>query len=375
MQCDHFDRGECGSCTLMGVPYTRQVADQERTVRELLAEHVAPDAWLPTATGPESGFRNKAKLAVAGTKGAPTFGILDPRTGIGTDLRDCGLYEPSLAAALPRLCAAVADVGLVPYDVPRRSGELKHLVVTASPDGELMARVVLRSPGQLPRLRRHLDELLAAVPGLRVVSVNLQPEHKAVLEGDEEIVLTEADALPMRLDGLTLQLRPRSFFQTSTGMARQLYAQASDWVSDTDPGTVLDLYCGVGGFALTAAAAPGASRRTVTGVEVSTDAVAAARAAARAADLPATFRVGDATAEVAVRHDLVVVNPPRRGIGPELAAALEGSTVPHVVYSSCHPTTLLRDLQAMPSLRVRSARLFDMFPQTHHHEVAVLLSR
>lgn len=326
MQCDHFDRGECRSCTLMGVPYAQQVDDQERSVRELLAEHVAPDAWLPTATGPESGFRNKAKLAVAGTKGAPTFGILDPRTGVGTDLRDCGLYETALAAALPRLTTAVAGIGLVPYDVPRRSGELKHLVVTASPDGELMARVVLRSPGQLPRLRRHLDDLLAAVPGLRVVSVNLQPEHKAVIEGDDEVVLTEAETLPMRLDGLTLQLRPRSFFQTSTAMARQLYAQAGDWVSETGPGTVLDLYCGVGGFALTAAAAPG--RRTVTGVEVSSDAVAAARASAHAADLPATFRVGDATAEVAAGHDLVVVNPPRRGIGPELAAALERSYRP-----------------------------------------------
>lgn len=373
MHCPHFDAGECRSCALMGVPYAWQVAEQDAATRAQLAGVVPGDVWLPPATGPESGFRNKAKLAVAGSKGAPTFGILDPRTGVGTDLRDCGLYEPALAAALGPLCDAVAAIGLVPFDVPRRTGELKHLLVTASPDGQLMARVVLRSPGQLGRLRRHLPDLHAAVPGLRVVSVNLQPEHKAVLEGEEEVVLTDQETLPMRLDGLTLQLRPRSFFQTNTAVAGALYAQAGRWVAQVAPRSVLDLYCGVGGFALTAARAAGPGTR-VLGVEVAPDAVVAARRSAQEAGIDATFRVGDAAAEAAAGHDLVVVNPPRRGIR-ELAAALERDGGAHVLYSSCHPATLATDLAAMPSYACVAARLFDMFPQTGHREVAVLLRR
>ncbi|MFC6706936.1 hypothetical protein [Flexivirga alba] len=146
MQCDYFDAAACRSCTLMGESYAAQVRDLQATVADTLAERVAPGNWDEPATGPESHFRNKAKLAVGGTRQAPTFGILD-RGGHGVDLRDCGLYEPGLHQAVLQLAGFVTDLGLTPYDVPRRTGELKHLIVTHSPDGESMIRFVLRSPG------------------------------------------------------------------------------------------------------------------------------------------------------------------------------------------------------------------------------------
>ncbi|WP_068421544.1 methyltransferase domain-containing protein [Janibacter terrae] len=374
MQCSHFDAGECRSCTLMGVPYGQQVADLDVEVRRLLSTSVPAEVWDSPFVGPESGFRNKAKLAVGGTKGEPTFGILDAAMR-GVDLRDCGLYEPVLAAALPPLVGAVAALGLVPYDVRARSGELKHLIVTSSPDGELMLRFVLRSPGQLPRITGGLDDLRAAVPGLRVVSVNLQPEHKAVLEGEEEILLTRVETLPMRLDDITFHLRPRSFFQTNTTVAAGLYRQVGEWIAEIDPASVLDLYCGVGGFALTATTTQGARTRRVDGVDVAPDAVASARRSAAELGVEARFEVGDARVLEAPDHELVVVNPPRRGIGSALCAALEVSSPAHVIYSSCNATSLARDLAALPGYRVVRARLFDMFPQTRHHEVAVLLRR
>ena len=245
MRCPHYDAGECRSCTLMGTPYEQQLADLDAHVREVLADVVPHDVWDAPVVGPESAFRNKAKLVVGGTKGAPTFGILDADRR-GVSLPECGLYEPRLAAALDGLLPAVAELGLTPFDVPGRQGELKHLIVTGSPDGELMARFVLRSPGQMGRVERGLDLLRKAAPGLRVVSVNLQPEHKAVLEGEEEVVLTPADTLPMRVGEIVFHLRPRSFFQTNTTVTTALYGQARDWVGLIDPGSVLDLYCGVG---------------------------------------------------------------------------------------------------------------------------------
>ena len=138
-----------------------------------------------------------------------------------------------------------------------------------------------------------------------------------------------------------------------------------------DPSTVWDLYCGVGGFARHLAA-PG---RTVVGVELSADAVAGARAAAGGL---AEFVAADATAwagEQSTVADLVVVNPPRRGIGPDLASWLEGSGVRHVLYSSCQVDSLARDLTAMPSLRPARAQVFDMFAHTEHFETLVLLTR
>jgi 23S rRNA (uracil747-C5)-methyltransferase len=373
MQCSYFDAGACRSCTLMGQPYEEQLAAKDRHCRHLLADHDGL-AWLPPVPSRESGYRNKAKMVVGGTVDAPTLGILDPR-GRGVDLRECGITGPGLQAAMPALAAFVTRAALTPYDVPTRRGELKNLLVTESPDGELMLRFVLRSQEPVTRIRKHLPSLLAELPRLAVVSANILPEHKAVLEGDLEIPLTDATTLTMRVNGLDLHLRPQSFFQTNTEIAAALYRQAQHWVDDVAPASVWDLYCGVGGFALHCAGGD----RDVTGIEVSAEAIASARLSARDAGLDRTrFEVGDATAfalGAGAAPDLVIVNPPRRGIGAHLSGWLESSDVGQVVYSSCNAVSLARDLAAMPSLRPVTGRVLDMFPQTTHYEVMVLLER
>jgi 23S rRNA (uracil747-C5)-methyltransferase len=375
MECHHHAAGRCRSCTLLEVPRRRQVSDKEAHARSLVPSPV----WLPSVAGPESGFRNKAKMAVGGTVAHPTLGILDgDRQGV--DLRDCGLHEPDLVAALEVVGAFVTEAGLTPYDVTSARGELKHVLLTRSPDGELLLRLVMRSTALEAKVRKHLPGLRERLPRLRVVTVNVQPEHKAVLEGEREIVLTPESTLPMRLaTGVTLHLGPRSFFQTNTEVAQALYGQARDWVRELAPRRVWDLYCGVGGFALHLAA-PG---REVVGVEVSADAIDSARRSAADLGVPgALFVAGDATA-YALGHapagddlpDVVVVNPPRRGIGPDLAGWLEASSVPHVVYSSCNATSLSRDLAVMGSYEPVAARVLDMFPHTDHYEVITLLAR
>jgi len=347
----------------MGLPYDVQLARLEERVQDLLAPRVSAAAWLPVIPSAEAGFRNKAKLVVGGRRGAPTLGILGGDGG-GVDLRQCGLYEPGLAQAVLEFADFVAAVGFTPYDVATRSGELKHLILTHSPDGEVMSRFVLRSEGQLRKLVAALGDLPAEV---RVVTANLQPEHKAILEGEQETVLTEQSQLPLRVNDVTLALGPKSFFQTNTAVAAGLYATAREWAAETDPGRVVDLYCGVGGFAHHLAG-PG---REVLGVELSAEAVACARIPATPG---VTFEVADADRMVVPEADLVVVNPPRRGIG-ELADALEASGVEQVLYSSCNPQSLAADLTRMPSYDVERAQIFDMFPQTEHAEVLVHLRR
>lgn len=366
LDCAYFDADRCRSCTLLATPYERQLIEQQARVESLLPT-MAWDAPHASAVG---GFRNKAKMVVAGTVAAPTLGIL-AQDGSGIDLQACPLHEQPLVDAMPTLEALVREARITPYDVPSRRGELKHLILTASPDGELALRIVLRSTEALPRIRKRLD-LLAALP-LTSVSVNLQPDHKAVLEGDDELLLAGSGVLVMRVNGIGLRLRPRSFFQTNTAVAAALYRQATDWINEADPASVLDLYCGVGGFALHAARAG----RRVEGVEVTAEAIDAARETAAELGMDASFAVGDATGvdlEGARAPELVVVNPPRRGIGT-LAARLEASAVDRVVYSSCNPVTLARDLAAMPSLRPVRGRVFDMFPHTEHAEVLVELAR
>jgi 23S rRNA (uracil747-C5)-methyltransferase len=373
MQCSYYDAGLCRSCTLLEQPYADQLAEKDRWSRALLADGIE---WLPAVASAEAGYRNKAKMVVGGTVERPTLGILDDQ-GRGIDLRECGICAPGITSAMPAIAAFVTRAGLVPYDITARSGELKYVLVTEAPNGELMLRFVLRSEGLVARIRSQLPSLIAALPQAAVVTANLLPEHKAVLEGEREIVLTGRDTLTMTLGGIGMHLRPQSFFQTNTAIAERLYAQAREWADELAPSSVWDLYCGVGGFALHLAA-PG---RSVIGVEASTEAIESARRSAEELGLTADairFESGDATAFAAASAttpDLVVVNPPRRGIGADLAARLEASSASSIIYSSCNPITLAKDLAAMPSYAVRSARVLDMFPQTTHLEVITLLQR
>lgn len=318
-------------------------------------------------------------MVVAGTVARPTLGILDSDAH-GVDLRHCPLYPRALELSVGVLADFITRARLTPYDVPSRRGELKHILATISPDDALMVRFVLRSQEPVSRIRKHLPGLRRELPRLAVVSVNLLPDHKAVLEGEREIVLTEQVSLPMRLNGITMHVRPHSFFQTNTEVAAALYRQVREWVDDLGPASVWDLYCGVGGFALSCAAGEReAAGRDVVGVEASVEAVASARAAAHNAGLRRVrFEAGDAAAfarSAGEPPDVVIVNPPRRGIGPALSGWLEASGVRHFIYSSCNAESLARDLRMMPSLRPRRARMLDMFPHTAHYEVVTLLER
>ena len=389
MDCHYYDEGRCRSCTLIKTLHRTQVEIKQRQLESLIAavrpsqSHgvVVPDpmVWLDPMVSAESGFRSKAKMVVGGSVDHPTIGILDADDR-GVDLRLCSLYGPELTQAFPVLTEFITVARLEPYDVSARKGELKHVIVTVSPDRELMARFVMRSTESLSRLRKHLPWLLERLPNVVVVTLNVLPEHKAALEGRQEIVLTEIDTLRMDLGRVTLHARPQSFLQTNTEIARRLYALVAEWIDEGPSATVWDLYCGVGGFALHCVR----EGRAVVGVESAEQAVMAARRSAMEmavsgwpGAIEATFVAADATVWVQGRPapDVVIVNPPRRGIGADLAAWIESSEVRRVVYSSCNAVTLAKDIEAMPSMVPMRGRLLDMFPHTEHYEAVVLLER
>lgn len=391
MQCHHFDSGECRSCTLLDLPHPLQLAAGRSRVEGLLAPYLDESAtgavWAEPVVGPEAGFRARGKMAVAGTAQEPILGL--PGQAAGADLCDCPLYPAGVEEVLEAVKALIRRAQVPPYDVARRRGEIKNVLVTATPDGEHMVRLVLRSDRALERIREHLPRLLEAAPSVVSVSANLHPEHTTRVEGEQEIHLAGATAVAVRTGDVRLHARAQSFLQTNTPVAGGLYRQAAEWIAQlaadtadtaSAPLRIWDLYCGLGGFALHAArVVPGAE---VTGVEASAQAIDGAREAADENGLPVTFLTADATvwareqaAGTQGPPDLVIVNPPRRGLGTELTAWLESSGVRDVLYSSCNPATLATDLAAMPSLRITAGRYVDMFPHTAHAEVIVRLRR
>lgn len=380
MECAYWQRGECRSCTRITAPYDAQLATKQERVAALLPG-IGASAWVPPVASEEAGFRTKVKFVVSGTSARPLLGILDA-DGRGVDLSACPIQHAAITAAVPGLLTLVRGLRLVPYDVRARRGELKYVIVTVGDADALMVRFVLRSRRHVADLRRAVPILRSLVARVAVVTANIHPVHEATVEGEEEIVLTPTRTLPMTVGDVTLHLGPRSFSQTNTRVAGELYRRVAAWASAPLPGgdapaSLWDLYCGVGGFALHAARA-GVER--VTGVEISEGAVRSAERAARecGAEERAAFLVGDATEWASSRTDVpdvVVVNPPRRGIGQRLASWLDACGVGRVVYSSCNPVSLASDLDSMPHLQPVAAQLVDMFPHTDHAEVAVLLER
>ena len=366
----------------MPTPYDIQLAQRQKEAGELLA--TLPQAsqmkWLPAAASVPERYRSKAKFAVGGSAEHPTLGITGPApTYGGVDLPHCIAHTEVIASTIEPLKAFIRELRLEPYDIARRRGELKHILVTQGSDDALMIRFVMRSKRDLALLRSKLSLLYSLIPAAQVVTVNILPAHAALVEGDEEIVISEQQTLPMLVGDVELHLGPRSFSQTNTGVASQLYRQVAQWAHESGATSLWDLYCGVGGFALHAALG-GVER--VSGVEISPEAIASARETSE--ELGVSKRVilvaSDAQewafAQDRVHYpEAIVVNPPRRGIGTELAQWVNQSNIPAVIYSSCYPKSLVSDLRLMHSYRLTEARLFDMFPHTNHMECAVLLTK
>lgn len=388
MNCDYFTQGTCLSCVRIETPYEIQLAQRQQVAETLLSgvPTAADIEWETAAPSSEEGFRSKAKMVVGGTAENPTLGLLNEQWQ-GIDLSNCPILHPAIRRAMPRLREFIQRHRIEPYQVDTRKGELKYILITAdaaansNPDQvRLLIRFVLRSRNYEALLRSRLAQLREMLPQIDVVTVNLHPQHAALVEGDEEIVLTPVQTMPLTVGDVTLYVGPRSFTQTNTDVAAELYRTVARWACTYPADSLWDLYCGVGGFGLHAVKA-GVSH--VTGVEISDGAIESATVAAQQllgseAAHRTCFIAGDATTwarEQSAVPEVVIVNPPRRGIGIELAQWINESGCQSVVYSSCNPHTLAKDLQQMTNYRVVRGRLFDMFPHTDHAEVAVLCQR
>lgn len=396
ISCAQFAAGTCVSCSEITVPYEQQLQLKSEACAALLQDYfVDPTApvWLTPHRSEVAAFRNKAKFVVLGAAGKLLLGLQGPRGSV--DLTTCPIQDPQLNAAGQQLREFMNGLPLSGYDVARRRGDLKFVHVTVAPSGNLLVRFVVQSMAAAEQIASRAAQLRQVLPEAETVTLNILPEHRAVLEGDTEYVLW-GSGLRVRLPQVSLQLLPQSFFQTNTAVAAGLYAQARQWADQLRPRSVLDLYCGVGGFALHLAepknqaghadgsesvgltGAASTAVRRVVGVELSEYAVRAAKRSAREQGLAASFVAADATAyalQLQEFPELLIVNPPRRGIGRKLCEWIQGSQIHHIIYSSCNPESLAADLAQLPGYRITQARIFDMFAHTKHVECAVLLQR
>lgn len=378
MNCVEFLAGRCNSCSELAVPYTAQLAKKQQQLAELMAPFSAAEL-LPAVASQEQAFRSKAKMVVSGTVEHPVLGILNGQQPV--DLSACPLYPAAFEPAFALIKVFIQRAALSPYQLEQKQGELKFILLSQSQhSGRFMLRFVLRSKNCLASIQKHLPWLQQQWPELEVCSVNLQSVHMAVLEGPEEIVLTSQELLREELNGIPLYLTPQSFFQTNTAVAAVLYATAKQWAEPLPGQKLWDLFCGVGGFGLHLASSAQGQVRDLTGIEIAPAAIASATASAFELGLTAVkFQALDAAAFATATTDapdLLLVNPPRRGLGKALCQSVLALQPAWLIYSSCNPATLASDLALLSQeYQLIKVQLFDMFPHTQHAEVLTLLQR
>ncbi|WP_434802837.1 23S rRNA (uracil(747)-C(5))-methyltransferase RlmC [Mannheimia cairinae] len=385
LTCAHFQAGNCTSCQWIEKPYSVQVAEKEADLKRLISPFILQNITeiQPLVYSDISHFRNKAKMVVLGSVERPILGILkeqaDPQSGV--DLTDCALYPHTFKTLFPILKDFIGRAGLVPYNIAKKKGELKYILITQSQYNQsVMLRFVVRSEAKRALVERELPKLLEKLPAQSVVSLNIQPQHAAVLEGETEIFLTEQTTLEEHFNGVPLFIRPQGFFQTNPQVASKLYHTAQQWVAELPIKKMWDLFCGVGGFGLHCAKTLSNKNPDfeLTGIEISASAIASATKSTEKLGLKNVKFASLDSAQFALNEqgetpDLVVVNPPRRGIGKPLAEFLNDLGSPYLIYSSCNANSMAKDFESLTNYNLMKVQLFDMFPHTSHYEVLTFL--
>ena len=316
-------------------------------------------------------------MSVTGTADTPIIGVTRPDM-TSSDIKGCRLSSAPIASLLAFLSGFITRHDLHPYDIRARHGELKFLIVmTTANNDQGILRFVLKSSEVVPRIRKALPELLIAFPWLKVISCNIQPIPAAILEGPEEIVLTDCAAIRDDVAGVPLYFAPQSFMQVTPSIAKRLYRAAADVVIESRAQDVLDLFCGVGGFSLSCADVCG----SITGIEISKQAIECATKSAAEMGLKNTrFISADVDKFLSGRStlspDLVITNPPRRGLSDNIVGYLLQAAPKKIVYSSCNPETFCRDVAMLAErYSLDSVTPFDMFPLTNHWEILGVLGK
>ncbi len=374
MHCHHYVNQHCLSCDLLTLGYAASVKHKEETLAALFPDFLGQSKPSVVADVQE-GSRNKAKLAVALVGDEIQFGFYDSAQ-VFKKLEDCPLHADALNQLLLDLKGLLREFKIKPYELTTQTGELKFVMMTFSESCHaILLRFVLRSVHDLPRLRKLTTVLLEKQPMVKVVTANIQSKHQAILEGDEEIVLTAGDAITHQFGEVTLLQGPRSFFQTNSAVAFRLYQIFQAELKNLAVKSLLDLYCGVGAFSFFA----NQYCEKVVGVEISDAAINYANQA-RAINHAENIEFIAMDAEAYLKNlqpahfDAILVNPPRRGLNPTIIDDILRLAPQIIIYSSCNAQTLARDYaQLAPHYTLTSLQLFDMFPLTSHFETLAIM--
>ncbi len=374
-ECPVFKK--CGGCQLLDVPYNKQIKDKQKKLAELLK----PYCRLETFIGMENPAHYRHKVNATfdrDRRGNIISGVYKEGTHLVVPVESCLLENEKADAIMATIRGLLRSFKIKTYDEDTGYGLLRHVLIRVGyATGQIMVVLVLASP-VMPSKNNFVKALRKEHPEITTVVINVNNRKTSMILGDKEQVIYGPGYIEDVLCGKTFKISPKSFYQVNPVQTEKLYKKAVEYAGLTGKETVLDAYCGTGTIGMIAAEKAG----NVIGVELNKDAVKDAVMNAKRNQISnIRFYQKDAgdfmvqAAESTDRIDVVLMDPPRSGSSEKFLNALVKLAPKKVVYVSCNPETMVRDIKILTGkgYRVEKAAGVDMFPNTVEIEAVVML--
>ena len=375
---------QCGGCQLQMMDYPAQLRFKEQKVLSCLmriGHFTEEELHMEPIIGMEDPwhYRNKAQYPVGIDKsGAIIAGFYAGRTHSIIRCDDCMIGDPHNQQIVNRVIAHMNRFHIDAYDEKTGNGLMRHIMIRSSHDGRFMVCLVINGY-EIPGLQELTGDL-SSMPGMQSIILNSNLKNTNVILGEYTRTIWGTDYLEDRIGDILFRISARSFFQVNRAQTEKLYQTALSFAALTGHETVWDIYCGIGTISLFLAKQAG----HVYGVEIVPEAIEDAKMNAELNGISnVDFYTGCAEEvlpekyrEENIRADVIVVDPPRKGCDPAVLKTITDMAPDRLVYVSCDPATLARDLRYLcdNGFTVEKVRPCDMFGQTVHVETVVLLS-
>lgn len=371
---------KCGGCSLQHLSYVGQLAFKRNQVEETMKRIGKLNVEVKETLGMENPwrYRNKSQVPVGFVNGKLTAGFYQKRSHQIIDMSTCLIQSEQGDFAVQKTREVLAKYGTEPYDEKTGKGDIRHIMTRfAHTTGQLML-VLVTTKDRLPfkeEIIRDLTEQLA----LTSIVQNINPQKTNVIFGDRTKTLWGKDIIEDTIHGIRFAISARSFYQVNPLQTEVLYQQAIEAAELTGEETVIDAYCGIGSISLCLAK----KAKHVYGVEIVDQAIQDARANAELNNLNnTTFETGKAEEVIPTWYkagivaDVLVVDPPRKGCDEKLLQTILAMKPKKVVYVSCNPGTLARDMKILSDggYEANQVQPVDMFPMTTHIEAVTVLN-
>lgn len=372
---------DCGGCQLQHLSYQGQLEAKQQQVIDALERigHLEGLTVHPTLAAPSPWrYRNKMQFPVGRTGKHLQIGCYARGSHNIIDTNVCHIQREENDEIIRAVREVVEELGIEPYDEKRHTGVLRHIMGRVGERGVMV--VLVTATKEVPKVQAVVAGLRVRLPRLASLQQNVQPQRSNVVLGQETRTLWGEETIFDRIGSLRFRISARSFFQVNSEQAERLYEKTLAYAALTGRETVIDAYCGTGTISLFLAQR--ASK--VYGIEIVEPAIEDARKNASDNRIEnVEFIVGDATDVMpvlyrdGVRADVIVVDPPRAGCTEDVLRTFAKMDPRRIVYVSCNPATLARDLAVLESLGyvVQEVQPVDMFPQTAHVETVTKLIR